>query len=301
MKRMGTMTAVRTLVVAHPLLAYFALTFAISWGGALVAIAGGGMSGPAATSDPRFAYALVAMLLGPSVSGLLLTAIVDGRQGLRELLARMVTWRVATRWYVFALLAAPLLWGLALFTLSFDSPTFRSGLVTTADRTTLVGVGLAVAVSAGLFEELGWTGFATPRLLRRYGVFTTGVLVGVLWSAWHILVTILWAAPATAGDLPLPVFLAWSLLGNPVGYLTAFRILMVWVYDRTSSLFVAMLMHASVTGSVLILDPAGLTGAAALTYASVVAVIVWAAAACVAIRYGRPRTHQPAPRPRIAA
>jgi membrane protease YdiL (CAAX protease family) len=295
------MATFRAFITSHPVSAYFGLTFAISWGGTLVATAGSGMSATAGTSDPRFAYALVAMLLGPSVSGLLLTAIVDGRGGLRELLARMLKWRVATRWYAVALLAAPLLWGLALLVLSLVSPRLLPGVVTTSDRTTLVSIGLAVALSAGLFEEIGWTGFAIPRLLARHGTLATGVIVGVVWSAWHVLVSIVWAAPATAGELPVAVFITWSLLTNPIGYLTAFRVLMVWVYERTRSVFVAILMHISVTGSVLILDPAALTGRAALTYALVVAVTVWVAAAFAAIRSGRRRSQHRAIHRRLAA
>ena len=296
------MTTIRSCMVKHPAVAYFALTFAISWGGSLLAI--GGMqplTGTAPTNDPRFVYALIAMLLGPSLSGLLLTAIVHGRDGLRDLLARVVKWRVASRWYAVALLAAPVLWGVTLLALSLVSPKFLSGIVTSADKSTLVAVGLAVAVSAGIFEEIGWTGFAIPHLLRRHGVFATGVVVGVLWSAWHVLVSIVWAAPATAGDLPIAVFLIWSIIGNPVGYLTAFRVLMVWVYDRTGSVLIAMLMHVSVTASVLILDPAALSGTAALIYAFSVAGVVWAAVAVVAITHGWHRARQPADRGTLAA
>ena len=64
------MSAIRAFVTRHPVAAYFALTFAISWGGALLAIGGsGGMRGTTPASDPRFAYALIAMLAGPSVTG----------------------------------------------------------------------------------------------------------------------------------------------------------------------------------------------------------------------------------------
>ncbi|HZM62437.1 MAG TPA: hypothetical protein VFB85_21675, partial [Vicinamibacterales bacterium] len=93
----------------------------------------------------------------------------------------------------------------------------------------------------------------------------------------------------------------WNILGIPVGYLAAFRVLMVWVYDRTRSVFIAMLMHVSVTASVLILDPTALSGAAALTYIYSVAAVVWAAVAVVAITHGWHRAHQPANRGTLAA
>jgi membrane protease YdiL (CAAX protease family) len=57
-----------------------------------------------------------------------------------------------------------------------------------------------------------------------------------------------------------------TLLGVLIGYLTAFRVLMVWVYDRTGSLFVAMLMHASFTASLLVMNPLGTPGTHLVTY-----------------------------------
>jgi hypothetical protein len=166
--------------VKHPVLTYFALTFAISWGGALLAIGGaGGMSGTAPTDDPRFPIAVLAMLGGPSVAGILLTGLVHGRAGLRALLSRLLTWRMGARWYVLALLTAPVLMTAALLALSLTSPAFLPGIFTSEDRTTLLLVGLAVGLGAGFVEELGWTGFAVPELRRRHGVLSS-LLVAML-------------------------------------------------------------------------------------------------------------------------
>jgi membrane protease YdiL (CAAX protease family) len=281
------MTPVKVFFRKHPVLTYFALTFVISWSGALLVIGGsGGMSGTAPTSDPRFLYALLAMLAGPSISGILLTSLVHGRDGLREFVSRAVKWRVATRWYAVALMTAPLLWSATLFALWLTSSNFRPGIFTSEDKASLVLVGLAAALAAGIFEELGWTGFAIPQFRRRHGVFATGLFVGVLWAAWHLLTNVLWASRASAGDLPLAIFLPTSVFSVLVGYLAAFRVLMVWVYDRSGSLLVAMLMHVSITASVLILDPAAISGVASLTYSFVLATAVWAAVGLVAVRNG---------------
>jgi hypothetical protein len=64
------MSTIKSLVIRHPVPVYFAMTFAISWGAALAAIGGsGGMRGTTPGSDPRFAYALIGMLAGPSLTG----------------------------------------------------------------------------------------------------------------------------------------------------------------------------------------------------------------------------------------
>ena len=283
-RKKGIMTRVKVVITRYPVSTYFGLTFAISWGGALWAIGGSGqMSGPSPTSDPRFPYAVMAMLAGPGVTAVLLTGLVHGRAGLRAFLSRLLRWRVGSRWYAVALLTAPLLWFVTLITLSLTSSTFLPRIVTANEKTGLVLVGLAVASGAGIFEELGWTGFAIPQVRRRYGVFATGLIVGVWWGAWHLLTNVFWVSRLTAGDVPLSIFVPASVIGLLIGYLVAFRILMVWVYDYTRSLLLAIVMHASLTASVLILDPSALTGVALLGYSFALAVVVWAAVAAIAV------------------
>jgi uncharacterized protein len=280
------MTSARAFVVRHPVPVYFGLTFGISWGGAVFAIAGGrGISWPV-VADPRFAYAVLAMLAGPSISGVLLTALVGGKAGLRDLLCRTLRARVARRWHAVALLAAPLMWMATLAALASISPAFLPGIITATDRTELVLFGIAVAIGAGLFEEIGWTGFAIPQVRQHHDVVATGLIVGVLWGAWHLLTNVFWVLGATAGELPLSIFVPASVAGVLLGYLAAFRVLMVWLYERTRSVLLSMVMHASLTASVLILDPSELSGTALLSYSFALAAVVWTAVALVGWRYG---------------
>jgi membrane protease YdiL (CAAX protease family) len=236
-------STIKALVTRHPASAYFVVTFAISWGAALVAIGGsGGMRGTTPASDPRFVYALMAMLAGPSLTGILLTAVVYGREGLRT-----------------------------------DPFGGTRGL------------------SAGVFEELGWTGFAIPTLRRRYRVLATGLAVGVWWSAWHLLPNV-WSSRAAAGELDMSVYLVATVTGVFVGYLTAFRVLMVWVYEHTASVLVAMLMHASFTASLLILNPVGLSGTHLVVYSFALAAAVWVVVAAVATVNRQRRSRAPVTR-----
>ena len=108
-------------------------------------------------------------------------------------------------------------------------------------------MGLAVGLPTGILEELGWTGFAIPRLRLRHGVLVTGLIVGMLWGAWHLPVNY-WASGVTSGEVSLAIWAPLWLVATLVGQLTAFRVLIVWIYERTDgSLPVAMLMHASLT------------------------------------------------------
>jgi membrane protease YdiL (CAAX protease family) len=276
------MTAMTAFVTKHPVGAYFALTFIISWGGVLLVIgtpAGG--TGVRAQDNPLFPLAVAAMVAGPSAAGLLLTALLDGRQGLRDLRARLLTWRVGVRWYAVALLAAPLLATVTTLTLSLVFAEFRPAISFTDNKAAVLLLALVVGLTAGFFEELGWTGFAIPRLQRRHGVLATGLIVGVLWSAWHVLVVI-WGIGDRAGSVPVGVF----MIVDGVAGLPAFRVLMVWVYDRTTSVFVGILMHVSLTASTLILTPQA-TGMPLLAYGLVLAAAIWGVIAALTVADGR--------------
>ena len=103
------------------------------------------------------------MLAGPSVAGILLTGLVDGRAGLRELLSRLLRWRVGARWYAVALLTAPLcVTGDTLRAFAHLPGVPPRHIVASDDKASLLLIGIAVGLVVGIFEELGWTGFAMP-------------------------------------------------------------------------------------------------------------------------------------------
>jgi membrane protease YdiL (CAAX protease family) len=120
-----------------------------------------------------------------------------------------------------------------------------------------------------------------PTLRRRHGVVATGLIVGVVWGAWHLLQT-LWAGGTYAGSLPVPVFVTLYFFAG-MAQLTAYRLLMVWVYDRTESLLVATLMHASLTASTIFVFTPVATGASFLIYTSALAGVMWIVVAAVAL------------------
>ena len=148
-------------------------------------------------------------LSGPSVAGILLIALVDGRAGFRDLWSRVRRWRVGTRWYAVALLTAPLVNSATLFVLSLTSAEYIPDIVTSTDRFAPLVLGLAGGLTVPIFEALGWTGFAMPRLLARRGVLSTGLIMGVLWGIWHF--PLFAGSAASAGDFS-PVLLVLAML-----------------------------------------------------------------------------------------
>jgi membrane protease YdiL (CAAX protease family) len=272
------MTTIKAFIKRHPVLTFYGLAFAISWGGILIVVGGPkGYPGTPEQIAQLFLFVMLAWFAGPSVTSLLVTGLVDGRAGFRELLSRLLKWRVGARWYAIALLTAPLVYVAISFALSLSSREFLPNILTTSDKAALLLMGLAYGLIGGGFcEELGWTGFAVPRLRQRYGVLPTGLIVGVLWGAYHFSV-IYWAS-SPSGALPLAI-----LFAQHFAWMPAFRVLMVWVYGRTGSLLVAMLMHASLSSGMLILTPTAISGVPLLTWLLVLAAVLWVVVAAVAV------------------
>jgi membrane protease YdiL (CAAX protease family) len=296
------MKTIKAFIKRHPVLSYYAMVFAISWGGILLVV-GLGPGGIPATKEQVGAlmpFMLLALFSGPSVAGILMTGLVYGRAGFRDLLSRMTRWRVGARWYAVAILTAPLLVTATLLALSLTAPEFLPGMFTSDEKVRLLlfGIGWGL-VGGGLLEELGWTGFAVPTLLRqRHGVLATGLFVGALWGLWHMLISF-WASGTSSGALSLAGFLPAVLFY--VGSLPAYRVLMVWVYDRTGgSMLVAMLMHASFSASMLIQQPLGLALVPGLAWNLVLAAALWVVVGGVALAQGGHLSQQPPLRRRVA-
>jgi uncharacterized protein len=293
------MKTIKAFIKSHPVLSYFALAFAISWGGILLVVGGpSGILGTKEEVDRLLLFVMMAWFAGPSVASILMTGLLYGREGFRDLLTRMTRWRVGARWYALALLTAPLLFAGVSLALSLYSPEFLPGILTTSDKAALLLFGLAYGlIGGGFLEELGWTGFAVPRMRLRYGIRSTGLIVGVLWGAYHFSV-MLWMSSAYSGALPLTILLPVQMFA----WLPAYRVLMVWVYDRTDgSLLVAMLMHASLAASMLILQPLAIAGVALLTYILVFGAALWAVVGAVTVaNHGHLTRQPPLPRGRMA-
>jgi membrane protease YdiL (CAAX protease family) len=276
------MTTIKAFIKRHPLLTYFAVVFAISWSGVLVVVGPGLFLG---TREVSFAtegpLAYLAFLAGPSVAGILLAGLVNGKAGLRDLRSRLFHWRVGARWYAVALLTAPLVMIAALLPFVLISPVFLPAILTTEDKASILVPALVVGLVVPIFEELGWTGFAIPELRKRRGILATGLIVGLLWGAWHY--PLFAASARSSGAIP-PVLYVVMLL---FAWLPPYRVLMVWVHDRTRSLLVAMVMHVPIVVSQFVLRSSGMSGVAHFINLLLWDAALWIIAAVVVVVNGR--------------
>ncbi|WP_158237602.1 CPBP family intramembrane glutamic endopeptidase [Bradyrhizobium forestalis] len=227
---------------------------------------------------------VLTMVAGPSLAAIVMTIQISGAAGLRALLSRLLAWRVGAVWYAAALFIAPLTVLAVLLALTLVSPHFLPAIFGAEDKAAILLPGLAAGLIAGLFEEIGWTGFAVPRLRSQLGFVATGLVVGGLWGLWHLVVA-LWGSGTPSGQLA-PVMLL-SQIAFYAGVLPPYRLLMLWVHDRTGSLPLAMLMHGSLTAATTFVFAPPVSEGERLAYHIVLSVAFWMLAAMVMARSGR--------------
>jgi membrane protease YdiL (CAAX protease family) len=249
-----------SFLLSHSVATYFLLTFTISWLGALAVAAAPHLLRheplPILTGILMFPV----MLLGPSLSGIFLTWIAGDKPGLRDLFSKLLRSRIPPRWYT-PLLIPPVL----VLTLLLTLKTFFSSVYTP----NLFLMGVWFGVPAGLLEEIGWTGFAFPKMSSQYNPLGASILLGLLWGLWHLPVINYLGTATPHGAYWFPFFLAFTFA------MTAMRVLISWLYVNTKSVLIAQLMHISSTGSLVIFSPPAASASQEVLWYALYGVALW--------------------------
>ena len=261
---------IKKFIQRHPVVSYFSLVYLISYGSFLVLVGPKLLAGKAMQATDAFLLFPI-IVVGVCLVGIALTGITGGRSGLRDLFSRMGRWRVGVRWYAALLIPPGLILVVLLLMRTLVSPVFAPNLFL---------LGIVFGLFPGFFEEVGWTGFAYPKMRVKLGALGAGVLLGVLWGLWHAPVVDYLGAAAPHGMYWLPFLLAF------IAILTAMRVLIAWVYSNTNSVLLAQLMHASSTGFLVILGPAHVSPAQEVLWYALYAAVLWMVVALVIVRYG---------------
>ena len=216
---------------------------------------------------------------GPMVAAVVLTARESGRAGLRSLLGRVVRWRVAPFWYAVALLGPIVLtlvaMSLQLVVFGGQPPSF---LAMAGTLPTVLVISVYMLIQVGIGEEIGWRGYALPKLQAGYSALVSSLLVGVIWFLWHLPV---FFNPATSySNTPFWVFLV---------FLLPFAILYTWVFNSTGgSVLIVMILHAVMNsvGQLWRAIPDGATTVSATNVYLIQAGLLWVGAIIVVLVYG---------------
>ena len=262
------------------LVTFFVLTYALMWA-CFIAVA---VAGIPANGLPGILL-LYLGIFAPSLVALGLTARTEGISGVRALLGRIFQGQVAARWYVFAVGYIPAIkLTVALVHRVVTGAWPRFG------NTPLYLIPFAIAISTPVQagEEIGWRGYALPRMAARFGLGGASVLLGLIWAFWHLPQFFIPEA-----DTYRQPFLVYVL------QVTAMSVAMAWLYAHThGSLLLVMLMHAAANNTKDIVPSAlpGSTSSFGLS-ASLVAwltvTLLWICAACFLARMPKLQLRDP--------
>lgn len=263
------MIAARRLIRQYPSTVFFITAFAFAWAFWVPTIL-------LQISAMPGAILIIIGSFAPSIAGIALTALLDGRTGLKMLFRRAVQWKVPVIWYGVALFAPALIIlaaiGLNIF-LGGQAPEFirlyQYGYLFPA-------VFLQVLLLGGpLQEEFGWRGYALPKLQNNHSAIFASAVIGILWGLWHI--PLFWIPYSNQFGLPLTGYLLYHI---------PLALLFTWISNNSAgSLLLALLFHTAfnVTVWFLPITPQAI-GDLCVFYLAVG--LLWMAAAGIVIVYG---------------
>jgi membrane protease YdiL (CAAX protease family) len=233
-----------TLLKRSALIVFYALTFGFAWG---IGLAYGVFNawmvrvfGPVSLGNPLVFFTV----WSPTVFALGVAFAFDGMNGLRELIGRIFRWRFGFRWYLISTL------GIAV--LALGARYLQAAVIKTAAPPVFdfaswpafawYGVSMMILDPGPLGEDPGWRGFALPRMLGIFRPAIAAILLGVIWTLWHLPAFLFSGMPQSS--LPLQwfivamisvtVLMSWATINTGGAVIPA--ILMHWSFNRFSDL-----------------------------------------------------------------
>jgi membrane protease YdiL (CAAX protease family) len=267
------------LIRRHPLTTFFLLAFGITW---VVWV-------PRAAATQGLLSTNLPIVVGeawtwaPAIAALLAAALTGRRDAVRELRARLVRWRVGWQWYLVVILG-PAAFSLAVagvYALLGGSWAAAAPAALREGPLMLLPLFLVIlTLTDGLGEELGWRGFALPRLLTRYNALVASLILGALWALWHL--PLVWTEGASMYQQPVWLFLV---------DIPAKSVLFTWVFLHTrGSVLLAVLLHGAT--NLFAVSPT-LTGSGDLTFLLLAAGAKWVLVVVVVVVAGPRLAHGP--------
>lgn len=263
----------KRLLVRHPVLSFYLMSCAFFW--TLLSLFGAIVSGLHVDVNAQPWTVWLVTILGswmPSVSAALVVRATQGPAAVADLFARLGRFRLPARWVLASLIPLGVV-ALAVLGYGLTGGAPEGGApLTSAFWFHLVVVNLLAGPTG---EEPGWRGFALPRLLERYSPLRAGLLLGLMWSFWHLL---LWLVASGFTGVDLLMYIAEFTVA-----IVALNLLMVWISTHVPDSLVPMVLahYAFNVGAELVFPGAlglgarlPLFGWLAGTFA-LIAVMVW--------------------------
>jgi len=177
---------------------------------------------------------------GPMLAALIVTAVIAGERGVRELVGRTLKWRVGLWWFLFAAFSPLALFALAAIAIYLAGGSLPD-LRLLGEVNYLPYLGILTwplwLLNSGLGEEVGWRGFALPRLQKQHSALAASLILAVFWVLWHVPFFFFLETYVKLGFAIFPMF----ALGVTCG-----AIVYTWLYNSTGgSVLMAILFHGS--------------------------------------------------------
>ncbi|MGE0045730.1 MAG: CPBP family intramembrane glutamic endopeptidase [Hyphomonadaceae bacterium] len=181
---------------------------------------------------------------GPTLAAFLVTTITSGRAGLGRLLKSFLDWRHNILWWAFVVLAPPATFAAAMALSNLGLAPL--GTISIAQLAASAPLFIALALPFGpLGEEFGWRGFATPRFLESGGAVRAALLIGTIWTFWHL--PLFWlpgaSIPEYLGVTPFSIAAYWAYITGLTLIYTA-----IWLHTN-GSVLIAVVFHAMCNAS----------------------------------------------------
>lgn len=186
-------------------------------------------------SVPRWVE--ITSTLSPGFVAFILTTIKFGRKSSKELLLKIIRWRVNVKWYLFALLIPA---GCVIASLYIYHTVYRQSVDLSEWYLPFILFFIYIPFSP-LWEEIGWRGFLLPILQTKFHPLLAAVILGLIWGIWHI-----------------PMYLVHNPEGNRTGLFLVFfilgtiplTVLFVWLFNNTNgSLLLTIIFHSAINAT----------------------------------------------------
>ena len=269
-------------IIKRPVLVFFIMAYAWSWSWWLPVVFTLKEQGANPNYIPSWIVPFVLIgAYGPTITSIFLTAYTEGGSGLKRLFARFTKWRAPALVHLIIWLGTPAFLVIAML-LSPDS----TSLLGQPDWSQLQLIPMVLSsglVFGPLAEELGWRGFALPKLQKRYSALTSSLIIGVLWCFWHT--PLFWSPGGTlvSGQEVTLIAIAKYLL-----YACGLSVIFTWIFNRSrGSVLLPVAFHAMMNANIpfLIFPNRDANAALAINWVSIIP--VWAFALLLIGVYGK--------------
>jgi membrane protease YdiL (CAAX protease family) len=238
----------KSQIIGHNIILFFLLAYLLSWSFWIPIFYFVNRYGDDITDHVPIIIILILLiglyvgLYAPAISAFIVMKLTGGNEEIRQYLKRLIKWRVGIRNFTIMLLLSLGFFfsgNLIYFLLGASLPnplkmSFGSILVSFVDLLLLHGGQ----------EELGWRGYALPKLQQKYSAFVSTLIVGALWAIWHL--PIFYLEDSQYEGTKFIIFAMGAMM---------LSFFLTIIYNRTKSILMCMLFHAFVNLSFQIFPP----------------------------------------------